>query len=94
MVPYHISQSKPIVFSSSLLARETLPYSKLFSGSDLNDIKKSNGRAYIIRNDINGNGKIIGFVSAQIYSEGMVHIGPLAVATNHQVYRARLIGGP
>ena len=57
-------------------------HAKQFSDSDVKNIGGPNAKPYVLRDE---NGKIIGVVVAGMEEDGIVHIGPLAVATNQQV---------
>ena len=57
-------------------------HAKQFSDSDVKNIGGPNAKPYVLRDK---EGKIIGVVVAGMEEDGIVHIGPLAVATNQQV---------
>ena len=55
---------------------------KQFSDSDVKNIGGPNSKPYVLKDD---NRKIVGVVVAGMEEDGIVHIGPLAVATDQQV---------
>ena len=69
------------------IIKRTLPnHPEQFSDSDVKNIGGPNSKPYVLRDE---NGKIVGVVVAGMEEDGIVHIGPLAVATNQQVQRLR-----
>ena len=56
--------------------------SREISDSDVKNIGGPNAKPYVLRDE---NGKILGVVVAGMEEDGIVHIGPLAVATDQQV---------
>ena len=80
-----VCQAVPTIKITHFGDKRPLPnHLKQFSECDIKNISQFNAKAkpYVLRNK---NGKIVGFVSAGMEEDGVVHIGPLAVATNQQV---------